>query len=177
MVQKKERIAIYPGSFDPLTNGHMDIIERGLKIFDKVIVAVLYNPAKTALFSVEERLDMIRQSFISHSSQSDLIVDSFEGLLVDYARDKNAVAIIRGMRAISDFENEFQMALMNRRLSRDVQTIFLMTGLRWIFISSSIIKEVARFGGDISGMAPHPVKCKMKEKFPLLRDSMKNSCP
>ncbi|MBF0235415.1 MAG: pantetheine-phosphate adenylyltransferase [Desulfamplus sp.] len=169
-MENKERIAIYPGSFDPLTNGHVDIIERGLKIFDKVIIAVLYNPAKTALFSVDERLDMIRKSFSSHSNQSSIIIDSFGGLLVDYARQKNAVAIIRGMRAISDFESEFQMALMNRRLSRDVQTIFLMTGLRWIFISSSIIKEVARFGGDISGMAPHPVKCKMKEKFPLLNE-------
>ncbi|MGD9730704.1 MAG: pantetheine-phosphate adenylyltransferase [Desulfamplus sp.] len=170
MVEKRERIAIYPGSFDPLTNGHMDIIERGLKIFDKVIIAVLYNPAKKSLFSVEERLEMIRKSFANHSNQENIVIDSFDGLLVDYARMKNAVAIIRGMRAISDFENEFQMALMNRRLSRDVQTIFLMTGLRWIFISSSIIKEVARFGGDISGMAPHPVKCKMKEKFPLLMD-------
>lgn len=170
MVEKRERIAIYPGSFDPLTNGHMDIIERGLKIFDKVIIAVLYNPAKKSLFSVEERLEMIRKSFANHSNQENIVIDSFDGLLVDYARIKNAVAIIRGMRAISDFENEFQMALMNRRLSRDVQTIFLMTGLRWIFISSSIIKEVARFGGDISGMAPHPVKCKMKEKFPLLMD-------
>ncbi len=170
MVEKRERIAIYPGSFDPLTNGHMDIIERGLKIFDKVIIAVLYNPAKKSLFSVEERLEMIQKSFANHSNQENIVIDSFDGLLVDYARMKNAVAIIRGMRAISDFENEFQMALMNRRLSRDVQTIFLMTGLRWIFISSSIIKEVARFGGDISGMAPHPVKCKMKEKFPLLMD-------
>ncbi len=168
MIDKRERIAIYPGSFDPLTNGHVDIIERGLKIFDKIIIAVLYNPSKNALFSVEERLDMIRNSFVNHSNQDSIIVDSFDGLLVDYARIKDAVAIIRGMRAISDFENEFQMALMNRRLNRDVQTIFLMTGLRWIFISSSIIKEVARFGGDISGMAPHPVKCKMKEKFPLL---------
>ncbi|MBF0378804.1 MAG: pantetheine-phosphate adenylyltransferase [Desulfamplus sp.] len=166
----EQRIAIYPGSFDPLTNGHIDIIERGLKIFDKVIVAVLYNPSKNALFSVEERLEMIRKSFINHSNKDNIIVDSFGGLLVDYAKQKDAVAIIRGMRAISDFESEFQMALMNRKLSRDVQTIFLMTGLRWIFISSSILKEVARFGGDISGMAPHPVKCKMKEKFPLLKD-------
>ncbi|MBF0303812.1 MAG: pantetheine-phosphate adenylyltransferase [Desulfamplus sp.] len=168
MIEKGERIAIYPGSFDPLTNGHVDIIERGLKIFDKVIIAVLYNPSKKALFSVEERIDMIQKSFLTHSNQDSIMIDSFDGLLVDYARMKNAAAIIRGMRAISDFENEFQMALMNRRLNRDVQTIFLMTGLRWIFISSSIIKEVARFGGDISGMAPHPVKCKMKEKFPLL---------
>ncbi|MBF0112409.1 MAG: pantetheine-phosphate adenylyltransferase [Desulfamplus sp.] len=169
MTDKKERIAIYPGSFDPLTNGHVDIIERGLKIFDKVIVAILFNPSKKALFSVEERLAMIKESFATHKNQENIIVESFDGLLVDYAKIKDAVAIIRGMRAISDFESEFQMALMNRKLSRDVQTIFLMTGLRWIFISSSIIKEVARFGGDISGMAPNPIKCKMKEKFPLLK--------
>ncbi|SLM28281.1 Phosphopantetheine adenylyltransferase [Desulfamplus magnetovallimortis] len=164
-MENNERIAIYPGSFDPLTNGHVDVIERAMKIFDKVIVAVLYNPTKKALFSVDERLDLIRQTFPNNNS---ILVDSFEGLLVDYARQKNATAIVRGMRAISDFENEFQMTLMNRKLSRDVQTIFLMTGLRWIFTSSSIIKEVATFGGDITGMVPHPVKCKMKEKFPLL---------
>ena len=157
------KIAVYPGSFDPLTNGHVDIIERGLKIFDKVIVAVSYNPRKKSLFSIPERLDMIRASF-EHTQN--LEVDSFDGLLVDYAKMKGAAAIIRGMRAISDFENEFQMALMNRRLNKEVQTVFLMTGLRWIFTSSSIIKEVAAFGGDITGMAPHPVKVKMQEKFP-----------
>ncbi len=161
-MSKIQKIAIYPGSFDPLTNGHMDIIQRALRLFDKVIVAILHNPNKRALFSVEERVEMIRQS-LPH--QEGLKVDSFGGLLVDYAKQQKAVAIIRGMRAISDFENEFQMALMNRRLNRDVQTIFLMTGLRWIFTSSSIIKEVAAFGGDISGMAPAPVKLKMKEKF------------
>ncbi len=157
--------AIYPGSFDPLTNGHVDIIERGLKIFDRIIVAVLHNPSKKSLFSVEERVDMIKASF---NGTETLYVDSFDGLLVDYAKMKKATAIIRGMRAISDFENEFQMALMNRRLSRDVQTVFLMTGLRWIFTSSSIIKEVAEFGGEITGMVPEPVNLKMKEKYPAL---------
>ncbi|GAB6143510.1 pantetheine-phosphate adenylyltransferase [Desulfocicer niacini] len=162
MSSKIERIAIYPGSFDPLTNGHMDIIQRALHLFDKVIVGILHNPNKKALFSVEERVEMIEKSL---PNEPGLKVDAFDGLLVDYAKQQNAVAIIRGMRAISDFENEFQMALMNRRLNRDVQTIFLMTGLRWIFTSSSIIKEVAAFGGDITGMAPGPVKVKMKEKF------------
>ena len=161
-MEKKPRVAIYPGSFDPLTNGHMDIIERARHLFDKVIITILHNPNKKALFSVEERMEMIRESL----PQDDVLkVDTFDGLLVDFARQQNAVAIIRGMRAISDFENEFQMALMNRRLNRDVQTIFLMTGLRWIFTSSSIIKEVAAFGGDISGMAPLPIKKKMKQKF------------
>jgi len=160
-----KRIAIYPGSFDPLTNGHMDVIERALEIFDEVIVAVLHNPSKRALFSSEERVDMIRQSV---NGLKPVHVDTFGGLLVEYARIKKAVAIIRGMRAISDFENEFQMALMNRKLNKDVQSVFLMTGLRWIFTSSSIIKEAAQFGGDISDMVPKPVKLKLMEKFPKL---------
>jgi len=163
-MEKNLKTAIYPGSFDPLTNGHADIIERGLKIFDRVIVAIMHNPSKNCLFSVEERMEMIKKSF---ESKKNIQVDSFNGLVVDYARMHNAVALLRGMRAISDFENEFQMALMNRRLNKKVQTVFLMTGLRWIFTSSSIIKEVAQFGGDITGMAPKPVKDKMLEKFPL----------
>ena len=160
---QKNRIAIYPGSFDPLTNGHIDIIERALEIFDKVIVAVLNNPSKNALFTMEERVQMIKQSF---NGKNNILVDSFGGLLVDYAKMKDAVAIIRGMRALSDFESEFQMALMNRKLNKDVQSVFLMTGFRWIFTSSSIIKEAAQFGGDISDMVPKPVLVKMLEKFP-----------
>ena len=156
------KIAVYPGSFDPLTNGHIDIIDRGRKIFDRVIIAVLHNPSKKALFSVEERVCMIKETFKNSNS---IVVDSFDGLLVEYAEMSGAIAVLRGMRAISDFENEFQMALMNRRLSRRVQTVFLMTGLRWIFTSSSIIKEAAQFGGDISTMVPHPVKIKLEEKF------------
>ncbi len=157
------RIAIYPGSFDPLTNGHMDVIQRALEIFDEVIVAILRNPNKKYLFSVKERLEMIQQSFNGNDA---LKVDAFDGLLVDYARMKDAVAIIRGMRAISDFENEFQMALMNRKLHKDVQSVFLMTGFRWIFTSSSIIKEAAQFGADVSDMVPEPVNLKLLEKFP-----------
>ncbi|MBT7261231.1 MAG: pantetheine-phosphate adenylyltransferase [Desulfobacula sp.] len=162
-MSQKNRIAIYPGSFDPLTNGHIDIIERALEIFDKVIVAVLNNPSKNALFTMEERVQMIKQSF---NGKNNILVDSFGGLLVDYAKMKDAVAIIRGMRALSDFESEFQMALMNRKLNKDVQSVFLMTGFRWIFTSSSIIKEAAQFGGDISDMVPKPVLVKMLEKFP-----------
>ncbi len=160
-----KRIAIYPGSFDPLTNGHVDVIERALEIFDEVIVAVLHNPSKKSLFTSEERVAMIKDSM---NGFKPVQVDTFDGLLVEYARMKNAVAVIRGMRAISDFENEFQMALMNRKLSKDVQSVFLMTGLRWIFTSSSIIKEAAQFGGDISDMVPKPVKLKLMEKFPKL---------
>ena len=162
----KEKIAIYPGSFDPLTNGHIDIIERAMDIFDKVIIAVLHNPSKKALFTVEERVEMAKQSFNGAKS---IHLDSFGGLHVDYAKIKNAVAVIRGMRAISDFESEFQMALMNRKLNKEVQSVFLMTGLRWIFTSSSIIKEAAQFGGDISDMVPEPVKLKLMEKYPKIR--------
>lgn len=169
---KKPKIAIYPGSFDPLTNGHADVIQRALEIFDLVIVAILHNPAKKSLFTTEERVEMIRKSFTGNGS---LMVDSFDGLLVDYARMKKAVAVIRGMRAISDFESEFQMALMNRKLYKDVQSVFLMTGLRWIFTSSSIIKEAAEFGGDISDMVPKPVKLKLMEKFPKLRATIERA--
>ncbi len=156
-----QKIAIYPGSFDPITNGHIDIIERGLKIFDKIIVAILRNPAKEALFTIEERKEMVEKSLNEYSN---LEVDIFDGLLVDYAKMRNAGTILRGMRAVSDFEYEFQLALMNRKLNREVQTIFLMTGLRWIFTSSSIIKEAASFGGNINGMVPPVVSQKLKEK-------------
>ncbi|MCP4020922.1 MAG: pantetheine-phosphate adenylyltransferase, partial [Desulfobacteraceae bacterium] len=146
-MSKKIKTAIYPGSFDPLTNGHLDIMERALNIFDRVIIAILHNPHKKALFTIEERIKMIKDSLNGNGCVE---VDYFDGLLVEYARMKNATGIIRGMRAISDFESEFQMALMNRKLERDVESVFLMTGLRWIFTSSSIIKEAAQFGGDIS---------------------------
>jgi pantetheine-phosphate adenylyltransferase len=168
-MEKKMKIAVYPGSFDPLTNGHIDIIDRGRKIFDKIIIAVLHNPSKKALFSVEERVGMIRETFKNGKNGKTIEVDSFGGLLVEYAEMKDAIAILRGMRAISDFENEFQMALMNRRLSRRVQTVFLMTGLRWIFTSSSIIKEAAQFGGDIASMVSNPVKLKLEEKFEIFK--------
>jgi pantetheine-phosphate adenylyltransferase len=156
------KVAIYPGSFDPVTNGHIDIIERGLKLFDKVIVSILYNPNKEYLFSLEERLEMLRDCTKNYKN---IEIDSFDGLLVDYAASRKAHAILRGLRALSDFEYEFQMALMNRRLNRDVQTVFLMTGLRWIYTSSSIIKEAVQFGGNIEGMVPPLVKKKLKEKF------------
>lgn len=157
-----ERLAIYPGSFDPLTNGHLDIIERGLKIFDKVIVAILINPSKQSLFTVEERIEMLNECLKPFPNAK---ADCFNGLLVNYAKQKNANAILRGMRAVSDFEYEFQMAIMNRKMNRKVQTVFLMTGFRWIFTSSSIIKEVARFGGDVTDMVPLIVNEKLKQKF------------
>lgn len=160
-----ERIAIYPGSFDPVTNGHLDILERGLTLFDKVIVAILINPEKHALFSVEDRLEMLKTSI---KGLGNVELDTFEGLLVDYAENRQAQAVLRGMRAVSDFEYEFQMALMNRKLNREIQTVFLMTGLRWIFTSSSIIKEAAQFGGDIREMVPTCVNQKLEKKFARL---------
>lgn len=162
----KKKIAIYPGSFDPPTNGHLDIIERGLELFDGVIVSIMHNPAKQSLFTLEERIELLRETTKKFSN---IEIDSSDGLVVDYAVKRHAHAILRGMRAVSDFEYEFQMALMNRRLNRDIQTVFLMTGLRWIFISSSIIKEAARFGGDVSDMVPPAVYRKLKEKFPLMK--------
>ncbi|BBO76451.1 phosphopantetheine adenylyltransferase [Desulfosarcina widdelii] len=156
------RIAIYPGSFDPVTNGHIDIAKRGLKLFDHIIVAILHNPGKKSLFTIEERLEMLNESM---SGIDHIEFDTFDGLLVDYAHQRKACAILRGMRAVSDFEYEFQLALMNRKLKRQVETVFLMTGLRWIFTSSSIIKEAARFGGDVSDMVPPKVNSRLKTKF------------
>ncbi len=157
-----EKIAVYPGTFDPPTNGHIDIIKRGLKLFDKVIVAILHNSSKQPLFTAGERMDMLKKSL---SEFPNVEIDSFNGLLVDYGVMKNATAILRGMRVVSDFEFEFQLAMMNRKLNRNIQTVFLMTGLKWIFISSSIVKEAAQFGGDVSGMVPAVVDLKLKEKL------------
>ena len=156
------KIAIYPGSFDPVTNGHLDILQRGMKLFDKIIVAILTNPGKNFLFTLEERIDMLE---VSTKKFSKVEIGTFDGLTVDYAAERNAQAILRGLRALSDFEYEFQMALMNRRLNREVQTIFLMTGMRWIYTSSSIIKEAAQFGGSITGMVPPIVEKRIKAKF------------
>jgi pantetheine-phosphate adenylyltransferase len=160
------KVAIYPGSFDPVTNGHLDILQRGMKLFDKIIVAILTNPGKNFLFTLEERIEMLE---VSIKKFSNVEIGTFDGLTVDYAAKRNAQAILRGLRALSDFEYEFQMALMNRRLNREVQTIFLMTGMRWIYTSSSIIKEAAEFGGSITGMVPPVVEKRIKEKYAVNR--------
>ena len=157
-----QKVAIYPGSFDPVTNGHLDIIKRSLKVFDKVIVAILHNSTKEFLFTIEERIEMLEESL---NGFLNIEVNKFDGLLVDYAKKHKADTIVRGMRAVSDFEYEFQLALMNRKLNKEIQTVFFMPGLRWIFTSSSIIKEAARFGGDVEGMVPPVVNKKLKEKF------------
>jgi len=160
------KTAIYPGSFDPVTNGHIDIIKRGLKLFDKIIVTILENPAKKSLFTIDERIELLKAS-LKDIENGNIEIASYGGLLVDYAVKRDAQAILRGMRAVSDFDYEFQMALMNRKLNREVQTVFLMTGLRWIFTSSSIIKEAAQFGGDIASMVPPVVYEELKKKYQL----------
>jgi pantetheine-phosphate adenylyltransferase len=157
-----QKTAVYPGSFDPFTNGHLSIVNRALKIFDKLVIAILNNPLKAPLFSLEERIDMIQKAL---KERTNVEVDYFDGLLVDYVVKKNSNVILRGLRALSDFEYEFQMALMNRKLNREVQSIFLMTDYKWFYTSSTIIKEAAGLGGDISGLVPALVNKKLKEKF------------
>ncbi|MBE0582662.1 MAG: pantetheine-phosphate adenylyltransferase, partial [Desulfofustis sp.] len=147
-------IAIYPGTFDPITNGHLDLINRGLHLFDRIIVAIAINPGKAPLFSLEERREMILSCFAANER---IEVDYVSGLLVEYAARRHAIAIIRGLRAVSDFDYEFQLALMNRKLERSVESVFLMPGFRWIFISSSIVKDAARHGGDVHDLVPEHV--------------------
>ena len=157
-------LAIYPGTFDPITNGHLDLLERGLRIFDHIIVAVAEGSHKKTLFTVAERLEMIREAL---ADTSNVTIDSFPGLLVDYVKSQNARVILRGLRAVTDFEYEFQMAMMNRRMEPEIVTVFLMTSLRWVFLSSSILKEAAIHGGNIEGMVPELVYRKLREKFGL----------
>jgi len=156
------RIAIYPGSYDPLTKGHIDIIKRGLKMFDKIIVAVLKNPSKTYLFSIKERLDMLHEIFKDYK---EIEVDYFEGLIVDYLKKKGATIIVKGLRAISDFDIEFQMALMNRNIDKEIETVFLVPSVCYSFLSSRLVKEIYQLGGEIRSMVPSIVDAKLKEKF------------
>lgn len=156
------KIAVYPGSFDPITNGHLDLIKRGLKIFDGIIVLVAHNPNKAYLFSVEERIELIKEAA---KDCKGVEVASFEGLLVDYVKTTGANIIMRGLRALSDFEYEFQLTLINRRLNKDVETVFLMTSNEWFFTSSQIIREAASLGAPVDGLVPDIVCRKIKEKF------------
>ena len=155
------RVAVYPGSFDPVTNGHVDIIERGLSLFDRIIVAILVNTEKQPLFTVEERVEIAREVFRGYPSVE---VDTFDGLLVDYVRGRKADVIVRGLRALSDFEAEFQMALMNRRLSPQIETVFMMPAEQYTYISSRVIKEVFSLGGRVSGMVPETVEARLRDK-------------
>jgi pantetheine-phosphate adenylyltransferase len=154
--------AIYPGTFDPITNGHLDLVERSLRFFDRLIIAVADNPDKKPLFSVEERLPMIEEAV---KGCEGVTVESFSGLLVDYARSRGVRAVIRGLRAVSDFEHELQMALMNRKLDQGLETVFLMPSLRYIFLSSTIVKEAASYGGSVEGLVPEIVEKSLAEKF------------
>lgn len=155
-------VAIYPGSFDPITNGHLDMIDRGAKLVDRLIVAVLQNSEKQPLFSVEERMEMLAEAVAGYSNVE---VSSFGGLLVDFASRRNATLILRGIRAISDYEFELQMALMNRRLRPEVETVFLMAGEAHSFLSSRLVKDVFRLGGNISGLVPASVERRLKERI------------
>jgi pantetheine-phosphate adenylyltransferase len=156
------RLAIYPGSFDPLTNGHLSLIQRGLKIFDGLVVAVANNPAKTALFTVAERMALIREAV---GDEKRVEVDSFDTLLVDYARKRRIHTVLRGLRAVSDFEYEFQLANMNRKLAPEFDTVFVMTGEDYYYVTARLVREVASLGGDVSGMVPPNVAEGFRRKF------------
>ncbi len=157
-----KHIAVYPGTFDPVTNGHCDLLERTLRIFDEVIVAVAENPKKAPLFSLEERISMFKAVTADYE---EVVIEGFDGLLVEYVRKRHAVAIVRGLRAVSDFEYEMQMALMNRRLDNDIETVFMMPNQEYSFITSTIVKEAASYGGDISSLVPPFVVGKLKQKY------------
>ena len=155
-------LAVYPGSFDPLTNGHVDIITRGAKLFDRIIVSVLVNAEKAPLFTIEERVEILKAVF---ANQSNVEIDTFDGPLVDYMERRHADVIVRGLRAVSDFEYEFQMALMNRRLDAKIQTVFMMPAEQYTYISSRLIKEVFALGGRVHGLVPDMVEARLREKL------------
>jgi pantetheine-phosphate adenylyltransferase len=158
----RESKAIYPGSFDPITNGHVDIIERGLRVFDRIVVAVLKNPKKATLFTTKERVRMIQDIF---ASAKEVEVRAFDGLLVDFARAQGTGVVIRGLRAISDFEYEFQMALMNRSLAQDIETFFMMPSVHYSFLSSNLVREVAALGGSVDGLVADLVARRLRERL------------
>ncbi len=159
------RTAVYPGSFDPVTNGHLDIIERAGRVFDRVVVGVLNNAGKSPMFSIEERVEMLKK-VTGHIKNVE--IDSFDGLLVDFVKMKNASVIIKGLRTVADFEYEFQMALLNKALNPEYETIFMMTDSKYSYISSSMVKELAGFGGDLTGLVPAKIISKINQKYKLI---------
>ncbi len=154
-------LAVYPGSYDPITNGHVDIIERGRKIFDRLIIAVLMNPAKQPLFTLEERIDVLRELY---PADTGIVVEAFDGLLIDFAATRKADVIVRGIRYVSDFEYEFQMALMNRRLDERIETVFMLPSESYSYVSSRLVKEIFQFGGSVSGLVPDCVERRLKSR-------------
>ncbi len=161
MGSSRSRLAVFPGSFDPLTNGHVDIIERGARLFDRIVLAILVNVDKSPLFSIEERVAILREVFADHPNVE---VETFDGLLVDYARHRGADVIVRGLRAISDFEYEMQMALMNRHLNAEIETVFMMPSEEYTYLSSRLAKEVFALGGSVAGLVPDVVETQLKTK-------------
>ena len=158
MTESSPRIAVYPGSFDPLTNGHVDIIRRGARLFDRIVVAILVNAAKQPLFSTAERVEIAREAF---RGEANIEVDTFEGLLADYVVRRQASVIVKGLRAVADFEYEMQMALMNRHLQPDIETVFMMPAEQYTYVSSRLVKEVAALGGSVSGLVPAHVESRL----------------
>ena len=161
-MEHERRIAVYPGTFDPMTNGHVSLIRRACTIFDHIVVAVANDTPKNPLFTIEERVAMAQEVLEGHSNVE---VQSFSGMTVDFADRLGATVIVRGLRAVSDFEYEFQLALINRKMKRHIQTVFLMTDYQWFYISSTIVKAAAKIGGDIRGLVPDPIYSKLREKF------------
>ncbi|BCS87000.1 pantetheine-phosphate adenylyltransferase [Pseudodesulfovibrio sediminis] len=162
MAELNPRLAVYPGTFDPLTMGHVSLTRRGLKVFDNVILAVAKSTPKKTLFSIEERVALAREVF---RDEPRITVEPFDCLLIDYVESVNAGSIMRGLRAVSDFEYEFQMALMNRKLEREIETVFMMTDFKWMYLSSTIVKEVSQYGGDVRGLVPGPVMKALAVKY------------
>lgn len=162
-----KKIAVYPGTFDPFTSAHLDIVKRGLRIFDEVIVAVAPSQRKQPLFNLKERLTLIRKSI---KGLKNVKIEAFNGLLADYMNEKKGIAIIRGLRAVSDFEYEMQMALMNRRLNSEIETVFMMPSEKYSYLTSTMVKEVASFGGSVKGLVPAEVEIALREKFKIVED-------
>ena len=165
MVSVKKNRAVYPGTFDPVTNGHISLIERACHLFEDVVVAVAQNTSKEPLFNFEERIKMLEKAILNKPYASQVRVVGFNGLLAELSREMKATAIVRGLRAISDFEYEFQMALMNRQLAEEIETVFLMPSLKWVYLTSTIVKDVASHGGDIGTLVPAGVKTALRKQF------------